>query len=132
MLKDIAAMAASSSIDLRISVFVTCLCDPDAIPKIPKLQVILQRPCVPQILQDMLAPDACSLLDTESNIDKHISAAEDASSEGTHTSALADGGLAVCASGPESLMREVQNAVAKLSLTRGVRDIALHAESFCL
>ncbi|KAG1897641.1 uncharacterized protein F5891DRAFT_1241288 [Suillus fuscotomentosus] len=44
------------------------------------------------------------------------------------------GGVAVCASGPENLMRDAQNAVARLGLTMGmdVGGIALHTELFTL
>ena len=44
------------------------------------------------------------------------------------------GGVAVCAAGPESLTREAHNAVARVSLTRGVElgGVALHTELFAI
>ena len=44
------------------------------------------------------------------------------------------GGVAVCASGPESMTREAQNAVARLSMSRGAElgGVAFHAEIFAL
>lgn len=45
------------------------------------------------------------------------------------------GGLAVCASGPEGLVREVANAVARLQMSgEAVRlgGVALHTEMFAL
>ena len=44
------------------------------------------------------------------------------------------GGVAVCAAGPESMTREAHNAVARVSLTRGVElgGIALHTELFAI
>lgn len=44
------------------------------------------------------------------------------------------GGVAVCASGPESLIREAQNAVAKMGVVRGreVGGVGLHTELFAL
>ena len=43
-------------------------------------------------------------------------------------------GVAVCASGPESMTREAQNAVARIGLTKSidVGGIALHTELFSL
>ena len=42
------------------------------------------------------------------------------------------GGVGVCASGPEALVRETQNAVARMGAARGVAlgGIGLHTELF--
>lgn len=50
------------------------------------------------------------------------------------TEGICQGGVGVCASGPESLTREAANAVARLALTHGTRvgGIALHTEVFSL
>lgn len=44
------------------------------------------------------------------------------------------GGVGVCASGPESLIRETQNAVARIGTVRGVQlgGVGLHTELFAL
>ncbi|KAH9954105.1 hypothetical protein BGW80DRAFT_1464815 [Lactifluus volemus] len=44
MLLDIAEMAAGSSLDLHIAIFVTCLCQPEAVLPIPILIVMTTRP----------------------------------------------------------------------------------------
>ena len=48
--------------------------------------------------------------------------------------AVCQGGVGVCASGPEGLTREAANAVARLAPVHGRRvgGIALHTEVFCL
>ena len=45
------------------------------------------------------------------------------------------GGVAVCASGPESLMRETANAVSRVKMSKNghvLGDVALHTELFSL
>ncbi|KAF8648963.1 hypothetical protein AX16_006077 [Volvariella volvacea WC 439] len=46
----------SSSLDLCIIAYVTCMCNPDAIPQIPNQDVRLGRPSVHALLQDMITP----------------------------------------------------------------------------
>nr|GAT50545.1 iron reductase [Mycena chlorophos] len=67
-LLQIATRAAhpSSPLDLRIRIFVTCLCDPDAVPRIPGCTVTEVRPSVKDVLATLLDPqvvdefDCCS------------------------------------------------------------------------
>lgn len=124
MLVDIAAAASNSTIDLHISIFVTCLCNPEAVPHIPNSIVILSRPSVQDLLKDFisLSPSSERKDSLEIGLDE---------SQKLHGSG---GGVAVCASGPESLTREAQNAVARLGLTMSmdVGGIALHTELFTL
>lgn len=44
------------------------------------------------------------------------------------------GGVGVCASGPESLIREAQNAVARLGVVRGreLGGVGLHTELYAI
>ena len=117
MLTDIATVVAESpSLDLHISIFVTCLCDPEAVPSIPNSIVTMERPSAYQLLKDMITPPAGGATD------------------GLKWVGLG-GGLGVCASGPRGLTREVSNAVAKLSLSAEVGEIGgvrLHNEAFVL
>ncbi|KAG0700330.1 iron reductase [Suillus ampliporus] len=115
MLIDIATAASNSSIDLHISIFVTCLCDPEAVPHIPNSIVTLSRPC-------SFRPPLRRKIRSRPELDE------------SQEWQISGGGVAVCASGPESLTGEAQNAVARLSLTMSmdVGGIALHTELFTL
>ena len=127
MLMDIAEVAAEeSSLDLHISIFVTCLCDAAeaAAPAIPNSIVTTTRPDVHQLLARMLSP-ALVEEDVEDESEREAGAAE---------RAVCRGGVGVCASGPENLTREAANAVARLGPVHGRRvgGIALHTEVFSL
>jgi ferric-chelate reductase len=117
MLMDIATVVAGCpSLDLHVSIFVTCLCDPEAVPPIPNSVVTMERPSAHQLLNYMITPPADGVVD------------------GLEWAGLR-GGLGVCASGPSELTREVANAVAKLSLSRGAGEaggVGLHTETFVL
>jgi ferric-chelate reductase len=132
---DIATTAAGSSLDLHLSIYVTCLCNPEAIAHIPNMDVTLRRPTVTTILQDLIAPRSSPPVDAEDG--RPVSSSESPGEEpgkaderGGVSSCC--GGVAVCASGPFSLTREAQNAVARVSMTRGLElgGIALHTEIF--
>ncbi|KAK7676992.1 hypothetical protein QCA50_020021 [Cerrena zonata] len=147
MLMEIAnIVATSSSLDLHISIYVTCLCDPSAVPPIPNSDVTVFRPSVTTLLQELVSPPESlpsqarlSALSTHSS-DSHSNEDDDAEEdlEKCMKSKLQwvglGGGVAVCASGPESLIRESQNAVAKMGVMRGVElgGVALHTELFAL
>jgi ferric-chelate reductase len=105
-LSEIATAALEdSSLSLHIKFFVTCLCDPEAAPVIPNSEVMTIRPSI----HDLLVP----LID-----------GEHASTEG----------LAVASSGPESLVNETRNAVAKVGPSKlaALGGVALHTEAFSL
>ena len=117
MLMDIATVAAGcASLDLHISIFVTCLCDPEAVPPIPNSVIMAERPAARQLLSDMITPPADDAVDRLRWVGL-------------------GGGLGVCASGPRGLTREMANAVAKLSLSRSavaIGGVELHTETFVL
>ena len=117
MLMDIASVAAGCpSLDIHVSIFVTCLCDPEAVPQIPNSVVTMERPSTYQLLNDMITPPV------------------DDAADGLRWVGLG-GGLGVCASGPSELTREMANAVAKLSLSRSAEEVGgvgLHTETFVL
>lgn len=117
MLMDIAtAVAECVSLDLHVSIFVTCLCDPEAVPPIPNSVVTMERPAARHLISDMITPPADGVVD------------------GLRWVGLG-GGLGVCASGPRELTRETTNAVAKLSLSGSaakIGGVGLHAETFVL
>jgi hypothetical protein len=126
---DIANAAAGSSLDVHISVFVTCLCAPEEIPEIPNFRITLVRPSVHDILVDLMTPprDAdASVVDAENGNAQPISSCLKWVGLG--------GGVAVCASGPETMTCEAHNAVARLGMSKGAElgDIAFHAELFAL
>lgn len=124
MLMDIAdAAAEESSLDLRISIFVTCLCDTPALPVIPNSTVTTTRPDLHQLLARILSP---ALVEDDVEDESKRQAGDERM--------VCQGGVGVCASGPESLTREAANAVARLGPVHGRRvgGIALHTEVFSL
>lgn len=124
------AASPSSSLDLHISIFVTCLCNPEAIPPIPNSDVSIDRPSVHKLLDELFTPPSSpSETDNDSEIGEGIA----------NTSAKLKwvglgGGVGICACGPESLTREAANAVARLGMLRGVElgGVALHTELFAV
>jgi len=111
-LQDIATMAANSSIDLNISIFVTCLCDPEAVPRIPNSIVTVGKPTVQKIIQPVLNCD-----DVEKGVSSGVG-----------------GGLAVAVSGPESLSTEARNAIASMTMSQRRRfgKVDIHTEVFAV
>jgi len=124
MLVDIADAAAEEpTLDLHISIFVTCPCDEPELPAIPNSTVTTTRPDVHQLLARMVSP---ALVEDDMEDESRRKA-------GNHR-VVCQGGVAVCASGTESLTREAANAVARLGSVHGRRvgGIALHTEVFSL
>ena len=130
MLTDIANTAVNSSIDLHISIFVTCLCDPEAVPLIPSCDVTMTRPSIYGLLQDLTSRRSASSSST-SSVEEEGTGGHGAGRAETSGHA---GGVAVCASGPASLTTEAQNAVARLGVARGIElgGAAIHVEQFTL
>ncbi|RPD67643.1 hypothetical protein L226DRAFT_583086, partial [Lentinus tigrinus ALCF2SS1-7] len=59
MLMEITNAVAGTSLDLHISVYVTCLCNPEEVPPIPNMDVVATtRPSVTGILRDLVTPPA--------------------------------------------------------------------------
>ncbi|KAJ8519747.1 hypothetical protein ONZ45_g3357 [Pleurotus djamor] len=110
----IARKAANSSLDLHITIFVTCLCDPEAIPPIPNCDVIIERPFVHALLKALITPPAQS--QSKDIVDDDM----DQTKSKLKWAGLG-GGVAVCASGPESLVRAASNAVAKVGVVEGTK-----------
>lgn len=104
-LEDIAAAAArDSSLEVHMTFFVTCLCDPEAVPDIPNSEVTIEKPSISGLLHQFVSGAAHST-----------------------------GGVGVATSGPESLVCEARNSVAKLGLKAArLGGIALHTEVFSL
>ena len=125
MLMDIANAAADSSLDLHISIFVTCLCDPEAVPPIPNSTTTIVRPDVHRLLEQVLFPPPA---------DGDVEGESESRGAGKAEAVTGQGGVGVCASGPESLTCESANAVARLapSHAKSVGRIALHTEVFSL
>ncbi|KAL0953023.1 hypothetical protein HGRIS_007227 [Hohenbuehelia grisea] len=136
-LMDIAAVAATAGedLDLHISIFVTCLCDPEAVPSIPNCDVIVERPSVRGLIDALTTPpDVAGDSPRSASIQKEEGELASAAVKSTLRWAGLGGGVAVCASGPESLTREAANAVASVSLQRGVQlgGVGLHTELYAL
>lgn len=137
---DIAKVAASSSsssapLDLHISIFVTCLCNPESVPPIPNSDVMIIRPSVRQILLDFITPPVD--LATEKSQTNHNQPGSTDVERHNASSKLpwfgVGGGVAVCASGPASLTSEASNAVAWIQMSgRGASlgGLGLHTEVF--
>ncbi|KIK93307.1 hypothetical protein PAXRUDRAFT_522232 [Paxillus rubicundulus Ve08.2h10] len=125
MLMDIANTASRSSLYLHISIFVTCLCDTESIVHIPNCDVIMARPKVDGLLWDLTNPASSSASSVEEQAEKSTTQSDWVGR---------GGGVAVCASGPESLTTAAQNAVARLGLSRGIElgGVAIHVERFSL
>lgn len=127
MLMDIANAVAGTSLDLHISIYVTCLCNPEAVPPIPNSDIGIYRPSVFKLLNELVTPPEGVVIDeaTEKPM-KSISTKLEWVGLG--------GGVGVCASGPESLIRETQNATARMGITQGVKlgGIGLHTELFAM
>jgi hypothetical protein len=148
---DIAAAAASSAISssplyLHISIYVTCLCNPDAVPPIPDCDVVFLKPSVHQILQRLVNPptggsDPVSTPSppNEAGSTTEIVVVDEEADIPSVSRKLPwikpGGGVAVCASGPAGLTTEAANAVSRIQLSgRGkeVGRIGLHTEVFAL
>jgi len=115
MLLDIATKAQDSSLDLHIKIFVTCLCDPEAIPTIPNSEITMEKPKVANLIKPFLTPKA-------------------GLEGGKSAHGATGGGLAVVVSGPDRLTAEAQNVIAGIpaNATRQVGGVALHTENFSL
>ncbi|KAJ3766319.1 iron reductase [Lentinula raphanica] len=98
-------VADCPDLDLQISVYVTCLCNPEAVPSIPNSDVL-------DLTTPLARKGECCFASAK-----------------LQWVALG-GGIAVCASGPGSLTREASNAVAKSSLLRKIGGVGLHTEVF--
>ncbi|TDL15891.1 hypothetical protein BD410DRAFT_82137 [Rickenella mellea] len=154
MLMDIATAAAApdAQLDLHITIFVTCLCNPEAVPPIPNCDVVIQRPSVRRLLGDLASSSSSSSsytsaassvselplevtngFDANSKTHKDVEKGEERRRRGGAVG-RASGGIAVCAAGPESLMVEARNAVARFSLTRGGEcgPVACHTEEYAI
>ncbi|TFK50651.1 iron reductase [Heliocybe sulcata] len=122
-LTEIAKTCAGTSLDLHVSIFVTCLCDPEAVPDIPNSVVTIHRPSVHALLSDLVTPPSSS-----PSSDDEVDVKNKLSWVGL------GGGVAVCASGPETMTREAANAVARISASKGVElgGVSLHTELFAI
>jgi len=112
MLQDIANTAAGSSVDLHISIYVTCLCDPESVPRISNSLVTMEKQTIERIMKPIVGSN-----DLEKSVAHH-----------------AQGGLALAVSGPESLSMEARNALASMSISqrRKFGKVDIHTEMFAI
>jgi hypothetical protein len=151
---DIAHAAASSStsvapLDLHISIYVTCLCNPEAVPPIPNCDVTIIRPSLYKVILNLTSPYETPVPPKSGSSSPDISLPEksargdietlDAEAVGNIREKLPSvkggGGLAVCASGPQSMTQEAANAVARIQMSgraSHLGGVGLHTEVFML
>ena len=138
--------AACPDLELHITIYVTCLCDPGAEPEIPNCDVLLARPRVKEVIKRVVdgSPDPAKQVEEGDLVVGETSQSDDCHQKITEESecvtytlgpAAEGSGLAVCASGPRELTREAANATAALSASkrgRELRSIALHTEVYAI
>ncbi|KAF8630478.1 hypothetical protein AX15_002894 [Amanita polypyramis BW_CC] len=136
--------ATCPDLDLCITIYVTRSCDHEELPRIPNCDVSIARPRIREVVRRVVegSPDlekkegsifeGSVETDRTSWSEKMVVDTEGGISE---WGPLSGGGLAVCASGPQSVTRETANAVAALSASGRGRElgrIALHTEVFAV
>ncbi|KAF9034815.1 iron reductase [Panaeolus papilionaceus] len=150
-LMDIANVAAASlsmanPVHLHISIYVTCLCNPEAVPPIPNCDVTIVRPSIYKALEDLIQirdeDDSDDLERGRSSMTKESSKARESTSRSLEmpddcekptarvSTIRKDGGVAVAAAGPVSLTREASNAVARVGTRGGLGKVGLHTEVY--
>ena len=124
MLIGIANTAVGTSLDLHISMFVTCLCNREAVPRIPNSDVTMVQLSVHSLFNNLLVPPSVSV-DMEEYAGWKLY-------QSPKLNWIRLGGVAVCV--PEMLMREAHNAVVRIGMRKGVglHGIVLHKELFSL
>jgi ferric-chelate reductase len=131
LLSAIAHTASKRGLDLRITVFVTCLCVPEEVPDIPGMEVrVGGRPDMSMLVRRMLGQEEVSE-EIEKGV-KEKGKRDVESARGGGGGQKFEGRLGICASGPASLTTEVANAVARLAGTRGGGRVGLHTEVFAI
>ena len=150
---DVARTAASSStsvapLDLHISIYVTCLCSPEAVPPIPNCDITIIRPSLYKVILDLTAidlpksgsstspPDISLLVKNSTTRCIETLDVEAVGNIGDKLSLVQGGGsLAVCVCGPQSMTQEAANAVARIQMFRlgsQLGGVGLHTEVFVL
>jgi len=132
--------ASSPPLYLHISIYVTCLCNPEAILPIPNCDVTIIRPSIFNVLLDLTSPPRSASKASDQTSLSSVSVADhDTEQDASFSTKLpwvgSGGGVAVCASGPTGLTREAANAVARLQISgkaRDIGDVALHTEVFTM
>ena len=125
-MQDLANAASNSSIDLHISIFITnpnLVGEEPELPNLPNCDTYTLRPRMYNILAELITPPTP---------ESESIAAE--SSSGKLKWIGLGGGVGVSAAGPNSLIRDVKNAVATFALTAGTKlgGVELHTESFAI
>ncbi|KAM6491232.1 Ferric reductase like transmembrane component domain containing protein [Amanita muscaria] len=133
LLKTIAlhASSASPSLDLHITIYVTCLCTLENLPEIPNCDVLVAQPGVSAVVRRVVEGNQDPAKAVEEG---DVVLDETPSSDGSEVP-VGDGGFVVCASGPERLTREAANAVAKLKASSRGQElgrIGLHTELYAV
>ncbi|KAJ6597944.1 hypothetical protein B0H10DRAFT_2441554 [Mycena sp. CBHHK59/15] len=132
-------------LELRIRIYVTCLCDPDAVPPIPGCVVSIQRPRVGALIDEVLdvhsttcSPRGSSEEEKGVDVEKGLGAVgereverggEGEEGQGGTQGGQGGGGMAVVAAGPGTLISEAGNAVVRANVR--LRRAAVGGVDFC-
>ena len=124
------------SVSVHVTIYVTCLCDPESIPPIPNCDIIVQKPKIYSMLDTLLTFEQLSSSSSSEIGDPEVAekgvTPVDRDNEVGGANDDDDGSLAVCSAGPESMAREVRNAVARLALRRPTRRTECHTEVYSI
>ncbi|KAI0027920.1 ferric reductase like transmembrane component-domain-containing protein [Vararia minispora EC-137] len=129
-----AAAMPGAGLDLHFSIFVTCLCDPEAVPPIPNMRVTVERPSLRILLRNFAASSTYLSVENLAVEGRASPSSDEDLKNESRAPWSGKGGVAVCAAGPENFTREAHNAVARIALSesRRVGGIALHTETFAM
>jgi ferric-chelate reductase len=149
------AAKRDSNLELRFTVFVTCLCDPEAVPDIEGLEVTIERPVPGRMLKrfirnERLVGCGCEVDSSQEEAEKEgfelgsekgaagaVSTTADVGvleKGGEASGEVVTGGVVMCVAGPESLVREAANAAERLSAGEESRmgGLSLHCEVYAM
>ncbi|KAJ8518183.1 hypothetical protein ONZ45_g4714 [Pleurotus djamor] len=140
VLSAITTNAVETSLDLRIRIFVTCLCEPTSVPSILNCDIILERPSIHTLVRDFATPLISSARTPCVSERTHLlesglrSGHSPLPASQFENGAFTGGGVAICASGPQDLVQDAEDAAARLGLSNGFQlgGVALHTESFTM
>lgn len=127
--------ARTPGVRLHVAVYVTCLCDPEAVPDIPNSAVTVERPDARAMLAAFLAGRDLGAGCTADAEGIEVGPEDEKEEGGAQVlGGPVRGGVAVCVAGPESLCREAASAVARAGVGAGARagGIGLHTEVYAL
>lgn len=89
--------ASSATLDLHISISITCICDLDAIPPIPNSEVAIFRPSVTFFLRELTTiPSSIHVKESSSSIDADVEELAEKAAKSKLWWVAVDGSVGVC------------------------------------